>query len=45
LDELIKLRAAAESGTKAATPARRRSAVARRSDDILPGLLPDLPAG
>ncbi len=44
LDELIKLRAAAESGTKA-TPARRRSAVARRSDDILPGLLPDLPAG
>ena len=45
LDELIKLRAAAESGTKAAAPSRRRSALARRSDDILPGLLPDLPAG
>ena len=44
LDELIKLRAAAESGAKPATPARRRGAVARRPDDILPGLLPELPA-
>ena len=48
LDELIKLRAAAAgagSAAKAATPAKRRGAVARRSDDVLPGLLPDLPAG
>ncbi len=47
LDELIKLRAAAaaEGGAKAATPVRRRSAVARRSGDMLPGLLPELPAG
>ena len=48
LDELIKLRAAAAgagSAARAATPAKRRGAVARRSDDVLPGLLPDLPAG
>ncbi|MBD0273688.1 MAG: hypothetical protein ICV73_17390, partial [Acetobacteraceae bacterium] len=48
LDELIKLRAAtagAGSAAKAATPAKRRGLVARRSDDVLPGLLPDLPAG
>jgi hypothetical protein len=46
LDELIRLRAAAESGTKPATSARRRSAAAaRRPDDMLPGLLPDMPAG
>ena len=44
LDELIKLRAAAESGAKPATPARRRGAAPRRLDDILPGLLPELPA-
>ena len=45
VDELIKLRAAAEGGAKAATPMRRRGAVARRADDMLPGLLPELPAG
>lgn len=46
VDELIKLRAAAEGGTaKAATPARRRGVAARRADDMLPGLLPELPAG
>ncbi len=48
LDDLIKRRAAAAgagSAAKAATPAKRRGAVARRSDDVLPGLLPDLPAG
>ena len=45
LDELIKLRAAAGGAAKAAAPARRRSVVAQRSDDILPGLLPDMPAG
>ena len=46
LDELIKLRATAESGgAKAAMPARRRGAVARRPEDVLPGLLPELPAG
>jgi hypothetical protein len=47
LDELIRLRAAgaAGSGAKAAAPARRRGAVERRSDDVLPGLLPDMPAG
>ena len=44
LDELIKLRAAAGGG-KAAAPAKRRGAVARRSDDLLPGLLPEMPAG
>ena len=43
LDELIKLRAAAEGETKAA--AKRRGAGARRSDDLLPGLLPEMPAG
>ena len=46
LDELIKLRATAESGgAKAAMPARRRGAVARRPEDVLPGLLPELPVG
>jgi hypothetical protein len=45
LDELIKLRAAAEGGTKAAAPARRKGAGAQRSEDVLPGLLPELPAG
>ena len=46
LDELIKLRATAESGgAKAAIPARRRGAVARRPEDVLPGLLPELPVG
>ena len=48
LDELIKLRAtAAESGAKAAAPAnkRRGAAVAGRSDEVLPGLLPEMPAG
>ena len=46
LDELIKLRAAAGSGTaKAAVPSRRRGAAERRSDDMLPGLLPEAPAG
>ena len=47
LDELIKLRAAAGNGAaKPATPARRRgAAVARRPEDVLPGLLPELPAG
>src|SRR5215213_956976 len=44
LDELIRLRAAAESGTRPASSARRRNAVARRPDDMLPGLLPDMPA-
>jgi hypothetical protein len=47
LDELIRLRAAAaEAAPPKAAPARqRRSAVARRPDDMLPGLLPELPAG
>ena len=45
LDELIKLRAAAASGAKAATPAKRRGTGARRSDELLPGLLPEMPAG
>ncbi len=45
LDELIRLRATAEGAAKPAAPARRRNAVARRSDDVLPGLLPDMPAG
>ncbi len=45
VDELIRLRAAAEGGAKAAAPARRRGAAARRADDMLPGLLPELPAG
>jgi hypothetical protein len=46
VDELIRLRAgAAASGAKAATPARRRGVMARRSDDVLPGLLPDMPGG
>ena len=47
LDELIRLRAAAANGTaKAAAPAKRRGgAGARRSDDLLPGLLPEMPAG
>lgn len=44
VDELIRLRAAAEGGAKA-TPARRREVAARRADDMLPGLLPELPAG
>lgn len=43
VDELIRLRAAAEGGAKAAMPARRRGA-APRPDDMLPGLLPELPA-
>jgi len=43
LDELIKLRAAAGGDVKAA--AKRRGAAARRSDDMLPGLLPEMPAG
>ena len=46
LDELIKLRAAAEGGAKAAAaPAKRRGAGARRPDEMLPGLLPEMPAG
>ena len=46
VDELIKLRAAAEgSAGRTAAPARRRSAQRRRADDMLPGLLPELPAG
>ena len=46
LDELIKLRAAAAAGGgKAATPAKRRGAGAGRSDELLPGLLPEMPAG
>lgn len=44
VDELMRLRAAAE-GDAAKAPARRRGAVARRADDMLPGLLPELPAG
>ena len=39
LDELIRLRAA-----KTAAPTRRRSGAERRPDDVLPGLLPELPA-
>jgi len=46
VDELIRLRAAgADGGAKAATATKRRGAVARRSDDLLPGLLPEMPAG
>jgi hypothetical protein len=47
LDELIKLRAAsaAEGGTKAAPARRRYGAAARRLEDVLPGLLPEAPAG
>jgi hypothetical protein len=46
VDELIRLRAAAAGGGKAPTTvAKRRGAVARRSDDLLPGLLPEMPAG
>ena len=44
VDELIRLRAAAEGGAKA-MPTRRRGVAARRADDMLPGLLPELPAG
>jgi hypothetical protein len=43
LDELIRLRAA-KAPTPTPAPTRRRSAVGR-SDDLLPGLLPDMPAG
>ena len=43
VDELIRLRAAAEG--KPAPPAKRKGAGARRSDDLLPGLLPEMPAG
>ena len=43
LDELIKLRATA--GVEAKAAAKRRGAAARRSDDMLPGLLPEMPAG
>ena len=45
LDELIKLRAAPAGGGKVAAAAMRRDAVARRSDEMLPGLLPEMPAG
>ena len=45
LDELIRLRAAAEGGAKAVAPAKRRGAGARRPDELLPGLLPEVPAG
>ena len=45
LDELIRLRAAADGGAKAAAPAKRRGAAAGRSDEMLPGLLPEMPAG
>jgi hypothetical protein len=46
VDELIRLRAAGESGAKAApAPPRRRGAAPRRPDDLLPGLLPEAPAG
>jgi hypothetical protein len=44
LDELIKLRAGAEGGAKGAA-AKRRGALARRPDEMLPGLLPEMPAG
>ena len=44
LDELIRLRAA-EGGAKAAAPAKRRGAGTRRPDELLPGLLPEVPAG
>jgi hypothetical protein len=43
VDELIRLRAAAEG--KAVPPVKRKGAGARRSDDLLPGLLPEMPAG
>jgi hypothetical protein len=45
LDELIRLRAAAEGGSKAAPAKRRGAAGAPRSDEMLPGLLPERPAG
>jgi hypothetical protein len=44
VDELIRLRAAAGKAAVAA-PAKRRGELARRSDDLLPGLLPEMPAG
>lgn len=44
LDELIKLRAAAGKDAEKRASARRR-APARRLDDVLPGLLPEAPAG
>lgn len=43
VDELMRRRAEAEAGAKPA-PARRRGEV-RRADEMLPGLLPDMPAG
>jgi hypothetical protein len=46
VDELIRLRTVAESGAKAVpAPSRRRGAPSRRPDDMLPGLLPESPAG
>lgn len=45
VDELMRLRAAADAGGKAAMAAKRRGAVARWPDDMLPGLLPEMPAG
>lgn len=44
LDELIRLRAAAADGSAKAAPARRRGA-SGRAGDMLPGLLPERPAG
>lgn len=43
VDELIRLRAAAEG--KPAPPAKRRGPGAKRPDEMLPGLLPEMPAG
>lgn len=42
VDELIRLRVAAEG--KAAPPAKRKGAGANRPDEMLPGLLPEMPA-
>lgn len=42
VDELIRLRAAAEG--KPAPPAKRKGAGANRPDEMLPGLLPEMPA-
>jgi hypothetical protein len=46
VDELIRLRTVGGSGAKAApAPPRRRGTAPRRPDDMLPGLLPESPAG